>query len=38
VKHRFETFGGSQALAAPPLLVHVDRAFKRGMGHGPSSL
>ncbi len=38
MKHRFETFGGILALEDPPLLVHVDRDFMRGLGHGPSSL
>jgi MoaA/NifB/PqqE/SkfB family radical SAM enzyme len=38
VRHRFETFGGILALEDPPVLVHVDRDFMRGLGHGPSPL
>ena len=33
LKHRFESFGGILALEHPPMLVHVDRDFMRGLGH-----
>ncbi|MCM2359963.1 MAG: radical SAM protein, partial [Geobacteraceae bacterium] len=38
MKHRMESFGGILALEDPPMLVHVDRNFMRGLGHGPSPL
>ena len=38
MKHRMESFGGILALEDPPLLVHVDRDFMRGLGHEPSPL
>jgi len=38
MKYRFESFGGVLALEKPPMLVHVDRDFMRGLGHGESPL
>ncbi len=38
MKHRFESFGGILALEKPPMLVHVDREFMRGLGHDFSPL
>jgi len=38
MKYRFESFGGVLALEKPPMLVHVDRDFMRGLGHGESAL
>jgi radical SAM protein with 4Fe4S-binding SPASM domain len=38
MKYRFESFGGVLALENPPMLVHVDREFMRGMGHAESPL
>ncbi len=38
MKYRFESFGGILALENPPMLVHVDRDFMRGLGHGQSPL
>lgn len=38
MKHRMEPFGGILALEDPPILVHVDRDFMRGLGYGPSPL
>ncbi len=32
MKYRFESFGGVLALEDPPMLVHVDRDFMRGLG------
>ena len=32
IKHRLESFGGVLALENPPMLVHVDRDFMRGLG------
>ena len=32
MKYRFESFGGVLALENPPMLVHVDREFMRGLG------
>jgi hypothetical protein len=34
MKYRFESFGGVLALENPPMLVHVDQDFMRGLGHG----
>ena len=38
MKHRLESFGGILALEDPPMLVHVDRDFMRGLGHAHSPL
>jgi radical SAM protein with 4Fe4S-binding SPASM domain len=38
MKHRFEPFGGILSLENPPVLVHVDRDFMRGLGHEHSPL
>ena len=38
MKHRFESFGGVLALEDPPMLVHVDRDFMRGLGCEESPL
>jgi radical SAM protein with 4Fe4S-binding SPASM domain len=38
MKHRFESFGGILSLENPPVLVHVDRDFMRGLGHKDSPL
>ncbi|HBG04845.1 MAG: hypothetical protein A2075_11395 [Geobacteraceae bacterium GWC2_58_44] len=38
MRHRMEPFGGILALEHPPMLVHVDRDFMLGLGHGPSPL
>lgn len=36
MKYRLESFGGILALDDPAMLVHVDREFMRGLGHGHS--
>ena len=38
MKKRMESFGGILALENPPMLVHVDRDFMRGLGHESSPL
>jgi len=38
MKQRLESFGGILALEEPPMLVHVDRDFMRGLGHEQSPL
>jgi radical SAM protein with 4Fe4S-binding SPASM domain len=38
MKYRFESFGGVLALENPPMLVHVDQDFMRGLGHEHSPL
>jgi radical SAM protein with 4Fe4S-binding SPASM domain len=38
MKYRFESFGGILALEEPPMLVHVDRDFMRGLGHEQNPL
>jgi len=38
MKYRFESFGGVLALEDPPMLVHVDQDFMRGLGHEHSPL
>lgn len=38
MKYRPEPFGGILALKDPPMLVHVDRDFMRGLGHKHSPL
>ena len=38
MKYRLESFGGVLALENPPMLVHVDRDFMRGLGCEPSPL
>lgn len=38
IKHRLESFGAVLALESPPLLVHVDRDFMRGLGYENSPL
>ncbi len=38
MKHRLESFGGILALENPPMLVHVDRDFMRGLGYEHSPL
>jgi len=38
MKHRLESFGGILALENPPMLVHVDQDFMRGLGYQDSPL
>ncbi len=38
MKHRLESFGGILALEDPPMLVHVDKDFMRGLGFERSPL
>jgi radical SAM protein with 4Fe4S-binding SPASM domain len=38
MKYRFESFGAVLALENPPMLVHVDQDFMRGLGHEHSPL
>jgi radical SAM protein with 4Fe4S-binding SPASM domain len=38
MKQRLEQFGGILALENPPMLVHVDQDFMRGLGHEHSPL
>lgn len=38
MKHRFESFGGILASENPPMLVHVDKEYMRGLGYKHSQL